>query len=97
VALGQVVTTPEGERSWTVVAGGGAPAEVREGVGDAEVFLVANLDAAARLVRGAPAGELLAEGRIKVRGDANALVEGYEALTSLGTALGREAAEEEGA
>ena len=96
MALGQVVTTPEGERSWTVVAGGGAPAEVREGVGDAEVCLVADLEAATRLVRGAPAGELLAEGRFKVRGDANALVDGHEALASLGAALGREPGGEAG-
>lgn len=87
VALGQIVTAPDGERAWTVLAGGNEPAEVHEGVGSAEVCLVTDLETAARLAAGASAAALLGEGLVKVRGDAAALAEGHEALASLGAAL----------
>lgn len=87
LALGQVVRAPDGERSWTVVAGGGAPAAVHDGVTHAEVCLVASLDAAELLASGTSAADLLADGRLKVRGDGDALVEGHEALAHLAAAL----------
>lgn len=92
VALGQVVTgMPGGDVAWTVVAGGGEPARLIEGVGDADVCLVGDEDTARRLLAGTPAATLLAEGRLKVRGNAGALVEAQGALASLGAALSGDA------
>ena len=88
LALGQVVTGEAGgEVAWTVHAGGGEPAELVDGDDAAEVCLVGDAEAAAALLAGTPAATLLAEGRIKVRGDASALVETREALASLAQAL----------
>jgi hypothetical protein len=89
LALGQIVTgTPAGEVAFTVRLGGGEPGVLRrDGTGSADVILVADLAAARAIAAGRSAGELLAEGRIKVRGDLNALLRASEELTALAAAL----------
>jgi hypothetical protein len=95
VGLGQVVTGPEGEHSWTIFVGGGEPAKLVEGISSADVCLVADEETAWRLLEGAPPSDLLAEGRVKVRGNATALVEGQEALTAVASALTAASADED--
>lgn len=92
--LGQVVTgfpPLEGEDlAYTIRLGGGEPAAVIPGgVEDAEVVLVEDYETARAIASGTPAAALLSEGRIKVRGDANALIGAQEQLGALGDALTR--------
>ncbi len=95
LALGQVVTgvpaTSGGGRGgdggvvrYLIVIGEGEP-EVRRGSTEgADVVLVTDYDAARALAGGeVEVGALLASGRIKVHGDANALVEAQDLIAAL--------------
>ena len=87
--LGQIVTgAPSGEVRYTLAVGGGEPPEVVEGTTEgATVTLVADYATARAIASGTPAAELLSQGRVKVRGDANALIAAEEQLAVIGGAL----------
>jgi hypothetical protein len=86
--LGQLVTgAPGGDVAYTLLVGGGEPGELRRGLEAATVVLVEDYDTAAALVAGDPVADLLAAGRIKVRGDAAALVDAAELVAALGELL----------
>ncbi|MCU1490448.1 MAG: hypothetical protein JWM85_1853 [Acidimicrobiaceae bacterium] len=93
LALGQVVTglpSAEGDDvAYTLHLGGGEPARVVPGtVDEADVVLVEGYATARAIATGTPAGELLVEGRLKVRGDVNALIAAQEGLAALSEVLG---------
>ena len=90
VVIGQLVTnTAFGDIEYGIAIGGGsAPSLIRELDGSAKVTLVEDYATARAIASGTPAGELLAEGRIKIRGDANVLISTYERLSALSSALG---------
>ena len=85
VAIGQLVTgAPGGDVAWTVHLGGGAPARLeRNSVAHADVTLVEDYETARAIVDGATIAEALRQGRIKVRGDANALALSYARLAAI--------------
>lgn len=86
--LGQIVTgAPSGEVSFTVALGGGEHGEVLPGVAGASVVLVEDYTTAVAIAGGAPASEALAAGRVKVRGDAAALLAAEELLSAVGPSL----------
>lgn len=87
--LGQVVTGgPTGTVEYTAVLGGGRPGEViLDTVKDASVTLVEDYESARSIVDGAPVAHLLSSGRIKVRGDLNALLAASDELLAFGQAL----------
>jgi hypothetical protein len=87
--LGQVVTGgPTGTVQYTAVLGGGRPGEViLNTVEDASVTLVEDYESAQSIVEGAPVAHLLSSGRIKVRGDLNALLASSDELLAFGLAL----------
>ncbi len=95
--LGQLITgvpTLEGgDLAYLIRFGGGAEAAVVPGsVQDADVVLVEDYETARAIASGAAAASMLAEGKIKLRGDANALVGAQDQLAMLGDALVRLAA-----
>jgi hypothetical protein len=77
------------EVRYTIGLGGGQPPQLRLGTVDgATVTLVTSYPAAATLAAGsATVGELLAGGKLKVRGDVNALIAAQDVLASLAPAL----------
>jgi len=99
--LGQLVTgagtagVPAGaalvddEVRYTIALGGGEPPEVVTGsVSGADVTLVTDYGTAVALASGRESvAALLGTGRIKVRGNANALIAAQQALAGLGSAL----------
>lgn len=92
LALGQVidgVPSTEGEEvAFTLFLGGGKDARVSPGtVEEADVVLVESYETARAIASGTPAATLLAAGKVKVRGDANALIAAQEGLSALGDAL----------
>lgn len=89
LALGQVVHGgPDGTVRFTIRVGRGVPAEVvRGGTESAQVTLVEDFESARQIAEGAPVADLLASGRIKVSGDANALLRASGELGALATAL----------
>ncbi|MDA8292404.1 MAG: hypothetical protein M0Z33_12115 [Actinomycetota bacterium] len=88
LALGQLVTgAPGGDVSYTILVGGGEPAELRRGLDDASVTLVETYETARALASGTPASTLLSEGRLKVRGDSGVLLAAQELLCALAPAL----------
>jgi hypothetical protein len=78
-----------GEVRYTLAIGGGVPPEVRAGsLAGAQVVLVTDYDTARAIVAGEQTlTAALVAGRIKVRGDANALIAAQELLAPLGSAL----------
>ena len=92
LALGQIVTgTPEGTTSYTISFGAGKPVTVEPGTDQAQVSFIEDYESALRLAEGVPAGELLSLGKIKLRGDVNALLAAAEQLSELADVLsGRE-------
>lgn len=97
LALGQLITgvpTLEGgDLAYTIRFGGGDEAVVVPGsVEDADVILVEDYETARAIASGAAASSMLAEGKVKLRGNANALVSAQEQLAALGDALVRLAA-----
>lgn len=100
LSFGQIVTAAEGsvppgaglvegEVRYTISLGGDLPPEVRIGtVAGATVTLVTDYTTARALSRGAePLAAALVAGRVKVRGDAGALLETQELLSALAPAL----------
>jgi hypothetical protein len=89
VRIGQVVMdAPAGEVAYTVSLGGGAPAELdRAGTDRAAVTLVESYETACALASGSRPDELLAAGRVKVRGDVNALIRAQKGLAAIAEAL----------
>lgn len=92
LALGQVVTDVpalEGtELAFTIRIGGGEAASVEPGtVEAANAVLVADYESARAIASGTPAADLLAEGKIKLRGDATALIAAQDQLARVGAAL----------
>ncbi|HTW99152.1 MAG TPA: hypothetical protein VMD59_10260 [Acidimicrobiales bacterium] len=90
LVIGQVVTgTPGGEVRYSVAIGGALPPEVIQGsVAGAQVTLVTDHETARAVAGGSESlATALVAGRVKVRGDANALIAAEEALASLATAL----------
>lgn len=89
LALGQVIhDTPAGTVSYTICLGAGEPGRlVRDAVDGAQVTLVEDFESAQAIHEGASVAELLALGKIKVRGDANALLRSTEELAALANAL----------
>ena len=87
--LGQIVTgTPKGTVSYTICLGAGEPGTlVRDSIETAQVILVEDHESARSIVSGMPAAALLAEGKIKVRGDVNVLLGASAELAALATAL----------
>lgn len=90
LALGQLVTgAPGGEVAYTLLVGGGERAELRDGLDAATVTVVATYEAARAIATGSSASELLSAGRLKVRGDAGALLRAQDLLAAIGPALAR--------
>ena len=89
VGIGQLVLgAPAGDVAYTIVLGGDAPARLERGTLDhAAVTLVEDYATARAIASGASVAEALGEGRIKVRGDANALSAAYELLAGLAPVL----------
>jgi hypothetical protein len=88
LALGQVVTgTPKGTVCYTVFLGASRTELCVGSTDDAAVTLVEDWETARAIAAGAPVSELLAAGRITLRGDANALLAGQSQLGALGAAL----------
>ncbi len=88
LALGQVVTgAPGGEVRYTILVDGTGAELVRGSTDQASVTLVEDWETAQAIAAGGPVSELLAAGRITLRGDANALLAGRAYLESLGRAL----------
>ncbi len=84
LALGQMVTgAPWGDVSYTIVVGGGDASQLVEGVDVAAVVLVEQYDVALAIASGAPSANMLAEGRVKVRGDVGKLIEAEAVLAQL--------------
>lgn len=90
LTLGQVIQDhPTGTISYTMCLGSGTPGRlVRDSVEDAEVTLVEDFPSALSIHEGASVADLLASGRIKIRGDANALLRAATELAALSQALG---------
>jgi hypothetical protein len=78
-----------GEVRYTVALGGGIPPEVAAGTLEgAQVVLVTDYSTARAIATGdQPLAGALVAGRVKVRGDANALIAAQELLAGLGSAL----------
>ncbi|HUY30130.1 MAG TPA: hypothetical protein VMV02_03965 [Acidimicrobiales bacterium] len=90
LALGQIVTgAPGGDVEYTIVVGGGRRGEVHRGLDGAAVTIVESYETALAIVSGTPAADLLAAGRLKVRGDAGALLGAQDLLAALAPALVR--------
>lgn len=88
LALGQIVTgAPAGTTSYTISFGAGQPVTVEPGADQAQVTLIEDYQTALRLAEGVPAGELLSLGKVKLRGDVNALLSAAEQLSELADAL----------
>ncbi|HLI14977.1 MAG TPA: hypothetical protein VKV23_02860 [Acidimicrobiales bacterium] len=89
LAIGQVITgTPAGDVAYTVVLGGPSPGVRRPGVADAQVVLVEDYETALQIASGRALAEVLAAGRVKVRGDAAVLLAAQERLAALAGPLG---------
>ena len=89
LALGQVVTgTPDGTVSYSILVSGTKAELVVGSTAPAAVTLVEDWPTAQAIAAGTPVSELLAAGRITLRGDANALLAGQQHLETLGKALG---------
>jgi len=88
LALGQLVLgAPGGDVSYTLVLGGSEPSEVVRGTARAAVVLVEDYSTAAAITTGQPASELLAEGRVKIRGDIGALLRTQDLLAAIAPTL----------
>jgi hypothetical protein len=89
LALGQVVTgAPDGTVSYSILVRGTKAELVVGSTAPAAVTLVEDWPTARAIAAGTPVSELLAAGRITLRGDANALLAGQRHLETLGKALG---------
>ncbi len=89
LALGQVVTgAPDGTVSYSILVSGTKAELVVGSTAPAAVTLVEDWPTAQAIAAGTPVSELLAAGRITLRGDANALLAGQQHLETLGKALG---------
>ncbi len=91
-ALGQVVTelaaAPGRELAYTLAIGADRPPHLELGsVATADVVLVADFSTAQAIASGSPPGPLLAQGKVKVRGDATALIAAQDRLAAIGRAL----------
>ena len=90
VTIGQIVTgAPGGDVAYAVTVGGGGVPIVEHGsVETASVTLVTDYETARAIAAGTDtAAAALGEGRLKVRGDANALLGAQDALATLAPAL----------
>jgi hypothetical protein len=89
IVIGQIVTgTPSGTVSYALSFGDDRGPQVHIGsVEHATVTFVEDYETAMSIASGNPAGDLLSLGKIKVRGDANALLRAQEELSALGTSL----------
>lgn len=89
LALGQVIQgSPEGTIRYTICLGAGVPGRlVRDSVDEAQVTLVEAYESAIAIAGGASVADLLAAGKIKVSGDANALLRSTAELSALTQAL----------
>ena len=89
LALGQVVTgAPQGDVAWTVLVDDERAELVLGSTDRATVTLVEDWATARAIACGNPVSELLAAGRITLRGDANALLAGQAQFEVLNAALG---------
>jgi hypothetical protein len=89
LALGQVVTgAPQGDVAYTILVDDERAELVLGSVDQATVTLVEDWETARLIAAGAPVSELLAAGRITLRGDANALLAGQARFDALDGALG---------
>ena len=90
IALGQVVTgAPDGDVAYTLLFGGGQPASLVHGVEGAVVTVVEPYETATDIASGTPAAGVLANGKVKVRGDVRVLLDSQEALADLAEAVAR--------
>jgi hypothetical protein len=89
LALGQIVTgAPAGEIRYTLCFGGHEPATVVRGeVSGALVTLLESYETARAIASGTPVADLLAAGKVKVRGDTNALLGAQESFGPIAEAL----------
>ena len=89
LALGQVIlNTQNGTVNYTICLGGGRPGSlVRDSVDAAQVTLVEDYESALAILAGESIADLLSSGKIKVRGDANALLGAADELAALASAL----------
>lgn len=89
LALGQIINdTPEGSICYTLIVGGGREGQLVQGsIERADVALVEDFASAEAIVGGAPVAELLAQGKIKIRGDLNALLCSGTELQAIAQAL----------
>jgi len=88
LALGQVVTgTAHGTVCYTVLMDATGVKLLVGSTEQAAVTLVEDWETARAIVAGTPVAELLAAGRITLRGDANALLAGQVRLVTLGRSL----------
>lgn len=89
LALGQVIlNTGRGTVNYTIRLGAGRPGSlVRDSVDAAQVTLVEDYESALAILAGESIANLLSSGKIKVRGDANALLGASNELAALATAL----------
>ena len=90
LVLGQVINDcPQGTVRYTIRIGGDRPGALERGsVEFAQVTLVEDYPSALSVHQGASVADLLATGKIKVRGDANALLRASRELGALSQALG---------
>lgn len=83
-AIGQLVTgAPGGDVAYTLVAGAGPAALVRDSIAPAEVVLVEDYETARAIASGVAPSDALAAGRVKVRGDVQALLRAQGFLAAL--------------
>jgi hypothetical protein len=89
LALGQVIlNAPDGTINYTICLGAGRPGTlVRDSVDPAQVTLVEDYASALAIVAGESIADLLASGKIKVSGDANALLGAAPELAALASVL----------
>lgn len=88
LALGQVVTgTPHGTIDYTILLDDEGAELIVGSTARAVVTLVEDWETAQRIVAGTPLAELLAAGRITLRGNANALLAAQTRVAALGEAL----------
>jgi hypothetical protein len=93
LALGQLVRgAPQGDVSYTLVLGGAQPCEVVRGTDRASVVLLEDYPTAVAIAAGQPSSELLAEGRVKIRGDIGALLRAEDLLAAIAPTLASVAA-----
>jgi hypothetical protein len=89
LALGQVINgTPYGSVNYTIYLGSGRAGSIeRDSVAGARVTLVEDYESALGIVSGASVTDLLSTGKIKIRGDVNALLSAASELATLAEAL----------